>query len=408
MKWRNKGHEFDATYEGIRKKHKLYLYGAGLYGQRVLDMIQKKCDGKFSVVGFIDSDSEKQGRQYCGLPVYAPKDLQIDRETTGVVISMMGVRISGDIDKLLTAMRLTKNIDYYPYSVFFAVFFAYERDLLFFPDISFIPSTYCNLRCEACLNFTPYIDKFEVREWEDLLKDVDVFFSCVDYIETFHVSGGEPLLYPRIADLLTYIFKNYGEQIYSLETVTNGTVIPPKDFLQVLHELPITITVDDYREALPEKAGIFAQVIAVLENTCSSGQGSYKVQKYDYWVDLAPHRTDNSSWSEPQLGEHFNACHASFQEYKGGKLYLCNYASFAVNAEIIPPLPPEDIYDLRRYNRSRLKELMEFRLGYSQRGYSEFCKKCAGMFSINPYRGVPGKQVERIQKRTGGKDYDAR
>ena len=253
MKWRNKGHEFDAVYECIKKKQKLYLYGAGEYGRRVLDIIRRKFGGRFSVEGFIDGDYKKQGNQYCGLPVYAPSDLKVDRETMGVVISIVGARISDEINNTLFGMGLKKDVDFFHYSVFLSVYFAYEKDMLFLHDVSFLPSTYCNLRCEACLNFTPYIDKFEVREWEDLLKDVDLFFSCVDYIETFHVSGGEPLLYPRIADLLKYIFENYGNQIYSLETVTNGTVIPKEDFLRVLHDIPIVITVDDYRDAMPEK-----------------------------------------------------------------------------------------------------------------------------------------------------------
>ena len=315
--------------------------------------------------------------------------------TTGVVISILRAHTFTDIDKVLAGMGLVKGIDYYPYSVFFSVFFAYAKNLLFFPDVSFLPSTYCNLRCAACLNFTPYIKKFEERDWSDLLEDLKLFFSCVDYIETFHVSGGEPLLYSRISDLLRFIAENYGDRIYSLETVTNGTVVPNEDFLQVLHDFPITITVDDYREALPERAEVFEKVIASLKKSTVTGIGKYKVQKYDYWVDLAPHSTDHSSWNEKQLINHFDACHASFQEYKKGKLSLCNYASFAINAEIMPSLPLEDFYDLHDYDRSHLKELMEFRLGYSKRGYSEFCKKCAGMFAINPYMCVPGKQIDR-------------
>ena len=69
---------------------------------------------------------------------------------------------------------------------FLSVYYAYQLEKLYIPSISFLPSTHCNLNCEACLNFTPYLKHPMVRGWEEVKKDVDSFFECVDYIMLFH------------------------------------------------------------------------------------------------------------------------------------------------------------------------------------------------------------------------------
>lgn len=42
MKWKNKGHEFDNVYENIKKRSKLYLFGAGEYGEKIYELLSQK------------------------------------------------------------------------------------------------------------------------------------------------------------------------------------------------------------------------------------------------------------------------------------------------------------------------------------------------------------------------------
>ena len=297
-----------------------------------------------------------------------------------------------EVERQLFDYGYEKNVDFFHYQEFISVIAAYLHGDVYFPSVSFLPSTKCNLRCAVCLNFTPYIKNFEERSLDKLKKDVDIFFSCVDYVGIFHVSGGEPLLYHKLPELIKYIGDNYACKIYSLETVTNGTILPGEKFLQVYHDYPILITVDDYREALPEKADIFDKVINALEKT--GGKGRYTIQKFDYWVDLACMKTDYSSWSDERLERHFDSCHALFQEFRDGELYLCNYEAYAAVAGITEGVSENGKYDFRKFDKSKVKELMEFRLGFSTKGYAEFCKRCAGMYSINPYKIKPGEQMK--------------
>ncbi len=391
MKWKNKGHEFDDVYLNIKSHRKLYLFGAGRDGKAVYDVIKHLFPEDFEILGFLDNDEEKQNKAYCGLPVLSPCDKFSFTNDTAVVITIVGAKVFKSLKEQLERMGLKENVNCFHSTIFLSVYASYAKNILFFHNVSFLPSTRCNLRCKACLNFTPYMSNFEERSWSQVKDDVDLFFNTVDYIELFHVSGGEPFLYPHLAKLLAYIDDCYGDRIHSLETVTNGTVLPPKEFLDVYRNVPITVTVDDYREAIPNMKERFNEVVNRLEGI--KGKGKYVIQHYDEWIDLSPFYTDNSSWTAEKLEKYFNDCHALLQEFRGGKLYLCNYAAYAAVAGVIDELPATDVYDFCNYKKEHLKELMEFRLGYSERGYTEFCKRCAGLFEINPHKVFPAEQM---------------
>ena len=104
--------------------------------------------------------------------------------------------------------------------------------------------------------------------------------------------------------------------------------------------------------------------------------------------------TDHSDWSELRLQKWFEGCHVPWQELRGEEIYSCNYASYAVVAGFMEE-QEDEVFDLKKYDRSRMKELMEFRMGYNEKGYVEFCKRCSGYVDINDHIVSPAKQKER-------------
>ena len=231
-----------------------------------------------------------------------------------------------------------------------------------------------------------------MREWEQLTKDVDLFFSCVDYIMLFHVSGGEPMLYKHTADLIEYIDKNYGHKIGTLRTVTNGTVVPKEEVLEKLSKCNIEITVDDYREAVPRFNNRFDQLIEKLEEY----NIKYYINKAESWIDLAPDTTDYSKLPEEELIQHRDSCSQSWEELRDGKIYSCNYAAYATVAGIAGEQDLEETYNLEKFTLEKKKELVEFRLGYTEKGYTNFCKKCRGFTPENSDEVEPALQKALI------------
>lgn len=388
MKWINKGHEFDHVYDNIKNKSVYYLFGAGQYGEAVYELIRDE----IHIAGFIDNNKEKQKCGYLGIPVVSLEEIECMDKTVGIIVTVSpDTRLP--IMQQLMIKGFVQGQNVFTMEIFMSVYYAYEKNKVYFSSISFLPSTRCNLNCEACLNFTPYMDKFDERPWEQITADVDKFFDCVDYIMLFHISGGEPLLYPRIAELIEYIDDNYRNKIHFLRTVTNGTVLPRPELLEKISKHRIEITVDDYREAVPESTDIFDNLLLMLEQY----NIKYEINKAEQWIDLAPMTTRNEEWSEWRLGKQFDGCHVPWQELRGGKLYSCNYASYAVVAGIIEE-NEADTFDLKKYSDIELKELMEFRLGYNTRGYVEFCKRCSGYVDLNPNKVPPAKQMKRKSK----------
>lgn len=385
MKWINKGHEFDNVYENIKTKNIFYLFGAGEYGEAIFNLLKSEV----KIAGYIDNNVQKQQDGYLGQPVFKLDDIDFTDSKIAIIVTVSPyTRLS--IMQQLMIKGLVYNENIFTMELFMSVHYAYKKNEVYFPSISFLPSTRCNLNCEACLNFTPYMKNFDERPWEQIKADVDKFFECVDYIMLFHISGGEPLLYPKIGELVEYIDDNYGDKIHFLRTVTNGTVLPKPGLLELFSKHRIEITVDDYRESVPESADTFDKLLVLLKQY----KIKYDVNKADQWIDLAPMTTHHEDWSEKRLCKKFEGCHVPWQELRAGKLYSCNYASYAVVAGIVEE-DEDGVFDLNKYENDQIKELMEFRLGYNTKGYVEFCKRCSGYIDLNPNIVQPAKQMKR-------------
>lgn len=385
MKWKNKGHEYDNMYNNIINKSGFYLFGAGDYGTQFLKIFKDK----INILGYIDNSVEKQGRKVNGMPCY--KLEQVEKRTDiGIIVTMSQIARIQPMEQM-EQLGYVKNVDYFIIEEFISVYHVYKHNKVYFSSISFLPSTACNLNCKNCLNFNPFANKFYIRDWDALIKDVDLFFSCIDHIMLFHVSGGEPFLYKYTADLIEYIDKNYGHKIDTLRTVTNGTQVPKDEVLEKLSKCNVEITVDDYREAVPNFHDKFEKLIEKLEEY----HIKYYINKVDSWIDLAPEKTDYSNWSDAELIRHRDSCSQSWQELRDGKLYSCNYAAYATVAGIAGEQDLEEAYDLNAFTEEKKKELVEFRLGYTTKGYTNFCKRCRGFTAENSEEIEPAVQVER-------------
>lgn len=388
MKWKNKGHEYDEMYTNIERCNRFYLFGAGDYGHQFLNIFRDEIE----IAGFIDNSEKKIGQVIENIKCYALSDVRLEKNEA-IILTMSQIARVKPVEQLEKA-GYQRNIDFFLIEEFISVYHVYKYDKVYFSAMSFLPSTICNLNCKNCLNFNPYAKQFYVREWDQLVKDVDLFFSCVDYIMLFHVSGGEPMLYKHTADLIEYIDTNYGHKIGTLRTVTNGTVVPKDEILEKLSKCNIEITVDDYREAVPRFNDRFDRLIEKLEEYGIK----YYINKADSWIDLAPDTTDYSMLSEEELIRHRDSCNQSWEELRDGKIYSCNYAAYATVAGIAGEQDLEETYNLVEYTSEKKKELVEFRLGFTEKGYTNFCKKCRGFTPENDEEVEPAEQTPLVTR----------
>ncbi len=386
MKWKHPGHEFDHVYENICKKRRFYLFGAGDYGRQFASIMKNEIE----LISFIDNNEKKQGQEILGLPCIDLSEAEKAPES-GMILTVSQMQ-RGTIITQLEQAGWQKDVDFFIIEEFLSVYHVYKYGRVYFSSISFLPSTACNLRCAACLNFNPYAKEFYVRSWEQIQRDIDTFFNCVDRIMLFHVSGGEPFLNKLLPDVIEYLDAHYGDRIDTLRTVTNGTVVPSGDLCARLAKTKVEVTVDDYRDAVPEYRENFPKLLAQFDKY----HIPYVVNRADEWIDLMPMKADFRDKDDAWMQEHFDACCQSWQELRDGKLYSCNYDAYATVAGINPP-QDEEVYDLASFTPDKKKELVEFRLGYNGKGYTNLCRHCLGFGPMNPHKVAPAVQAEQCR-----------
>lgn len=394
MKWENKGHEFDSIGYLLQDKKNIFLYGVGETTRELVELLHSLKKWVDWNIFLVDRDVVKQQEGRWGYDVLSPEQFySMEKEQYFVIASADGK--AGDEIYALVRKNLGDEVvlfkGFYFLYTYLPIYFAYVHDMVFFVSENMLPSTICNLNCRDCLNFTPYIQKHTVETLDDLKMSVDLFFGAVDLVYRFQITGGEPLLYKDLIPLIEYIDRNYRNKIIRFEMVTNGTIIPTDDICNTLKNKDIYVFLDDYRMSLEDGDKKYK---AVYEQITKYGI-RFVDNHVDKWIRMyIPEEDKRIRISDAELENKYTICNNPWSCLKQGKISSCNYAMYADKAEICK-MQEDECFDLRDYNPSRKKELIEFRLRYLQKGYVEFCNQCGGWTATNKRWCQPAIQSER-------------
>ena len=406
MKWKNKGHEFDNVGHMLKEKDNIYLYGAGKNAKEILFVLEKAKKWIPWDICLVDQDESKQRSGWQGYPVISPDEFLNRKKNNYFVVICPGGQFESEIFQKLIMNNIPRNLIFRQFSflyIYLSIWFLYEHDMVFFNSINICPSTICNLNCRDCLNFTPHIKEHVVDDIESVKHDIDLLFNSVDLIYRLQITGGEPLLYKNLKEVFNYIDENYRHKIFRLEMVTNGTIVPSDEICSFLHDKDIYVFLDDYRMSLSNGEERYEAVRNQLEKF----DVTYEDNHVDLWIRMYPGSyapTDfydglldsNSLLSnEMKLVEKFTACNNPWTSLHHGKLSSCNYAMYAEKAGICKG-DTSEYYDLEGYNEMKKHELIEFRLRYNLKGYTEFCKQCGGWTATNKALCKPAIQAKRV------------
>ncbi|MCI8647521.1 MAG: hypothetical protein HFE76_12205 [Firmicutes bacterium] len=398
MKWNRKGHQFDYIGRHFRKRNKLFVYGAAEMGKEFLDRLEKI--GLLDMVdGFIDRDVQKQAEGFEGRPVLSPDIVFQEYEEHHLIIVAMHEPVCSWILDRLQQAGYIENLDYFHWDTFWIhlnepylpLYALYTQDKVIISSSCCIPGDTCNLRCKHCLNFTPYIEHFETRELQEVCEDMDLFFKWIDFTFRHQISGGEPLLYPYLKELIEYIGTHYRNKIDVFEIVINGTNVPSDQLCKCMNKYGMTVYLDNYVQTISPEQNYREEIIRQLE----MHQVNWVDNTVEDWFDLDIFHTDHSDMSEEELTEYFDHCSNPWHYYERGKIYACNFAKFAERAGLNQE-NESACFDLSCMNAGRKAELVEFLLNYNDQGYVQLCKHCAGYWDhINPKRVPVAIQMER-------------
>ena len=99
--------------------------------------------------------------------------------------------------------------------------------------------------------------------------------------------------------------------------------------------------------------------------------------------------------SEDEMIAYYDYCNLPWHNFENGKMYSCNFAHSAMKAGLIGE-SDNDSYDFRNMTEEKKPELLEFLLGYTEKGYVDFCRNCLGWDVHNKNRVPVAVQVEQL------------
>ena len=111
--------------------------------------------------------------------------------------------------------------------------------------------TKCSLRCRDCNNLMNHFKpQFDIDE-SQILQALKNLLRVVDGVVKSELIGGEPFLAKNFTSILEFCLAS--EKIWSVETTTNGTIMPSDDSIKLLQHEKMVVRISDYGELVDKR-----------------------------------------------------------------------------------------------------------------------------------------------------------
>ena len=379
MKWTSKGYENIICNKNISETTIFCIYGAGKLGGDLYKTL-KHYDMFFC---FIDNNHSIQEKGYKNEAVISENEY-FKKEIKYPVIICASDENTLLIESDLKNRGLIHNKNYYICREFtdkLLPIIAYKFFNQTFMGLSQICVTErCTLRCKKCAHgcYNVPITKDDLT-LEQVKKSADIFFSKVNYIHEFVLIGGEPLLYKYLADAVEYIGSKYRNQMSVFSITSNGTITPSKDLLEKCKEYGVLFRISNYSGTIAKLELQYEKLRKLFITNNVEFRISRKEHEWmDYGFEYYKRECDNE-----QLIEVFDACHTSCHEIRENKFYYCVMAR-SVSDNLNFNVGKDDYLDFNQLTgKNWRRELLEYILGYSEKGYLDMCRYCHGADCYN-------------------------
>lgn len=388
MKWTNPGHEFDEVAKAIHQPDNIYyLWGAGVFGKSTYEQMKDE----ITIAGFIDSNPEKQSREYCGQPVFAPSILHNKKPNIKIIVTTgWTTQVFNELDKLGYQL----NVDYFSNEIFTSVFFMYRDNFLYLPRLDFMITTKCVLKCKHCGMHIPYYPEHGHMPMDKIKEQLSIFFNYVDSLGVLGISGGDAFLHPELEQIVEYIGETYyGTKLSSIEVYTNAIIMPSESLLKVFQKYGVILRFTDYSKALPGR-----QKIEEFLHLCAAYGIEVEHVKLQAWYDYGLLSPTCHSMNENQLISHFGQCASQCRGLHESRLYFCYVGCSAMRAGLIDD-DPNDYFELTPFSQEKKRVLMEFNIGFNNLGYLAACQYCRGNQNVNHCYIEVGEQLNEGEQR---------
>lgn len=355
---------------------KVVIFGAGNAGKHLLNEIQNKSKN-IQVIAFLDN---ALSGEINGISIYRPIDFLKEsicyeadsfflaagaQKTLKIMIDTLydnGIReiymmhdIAGKCklplfeNGVMIPERLRK------------IIFSDKKPTL--PYIEIPITDRCNLNCKGCLFACNMIESNSDVEINIILNDVRRMRELFEDIPWIRVLGGEPLMHPKINDILKGIREIFPKS--EIDLCTNGLLLPKmeEDFFQTLLNNRIAIHVSGYKPT-------YSMLDDIDKILCEYGL-NYTILKREEFIKYYTTEPDN------QMRISYERCIASgCRELYRGRLSRCSAAiafeklnkQFGTKYEVVENI---DWYDIHN------PEIDGWKLKRALDHASHICKYCS-------------------------------
>lgn len=266
-------------------------------------------------------------------------------------------------------------------------------DELRLKKVNLTPTMKCNLKCKLCGVRVPHYEYCPQMTMEDLRASLVAVFEMVDYVDKLQITGGEPFMYPKLAEAVQSCFE-FQNQFGKLWILTNGTIPAQKELLDVIERYKdrIVFHISDYG-VKKEQTQLMVECLEKIG--CEVHYLKYygDEQYYGGWVDQGDFVCHNRNADE--LQKVFKTCSqvisGGFWYVRHGQMHWCGRSARGTELERVP-LKEGDYVDIFKGTREERRENLRKLMAVS---YITACDYCNGDYgtSESEKRCLAGEQM---------------
>lgn len=357
----------------------IIVYGYGRVGVRNIGKLYKDLKIKY----IIDNNPELQGKKYHDIVIRNFDQVKEYVQGKKIVVATSALAYAS-ISKELQDFGLKEFRDFCRLEDFMPEWYWKNKHEVCLSQFFSSVTSRCTFKCKHCNALMPYFNQDNHYDYtaEDILSDFDAFFKRVDYLTSWSVIGGEPLLNKDLSRILEMVFDKYGTRIGYMQIISNGSIVPDQELIRVIKKCDIHVRLSDYTHTVP-----YEKKLQQVKDTLKKNRIPYSMSIYKTWMDLGfPEKILPIGKTSEEIRQHMLLCSPGCHILNEKKVYFCGLIFSAERCGLYQ-LQEGDYIDLEATNETREDKevLLKYCLGYVKNGFISACRVCRGSGSDNTH-----------------------
>lgn len=368
----------NALSEDWNKISEIVIFGFGRTAIRNIDKLAQD----FEISMIIDNNPEIHGKKYQKCEVVSFNEAKVRIRNKKIVVATSSVAYV-EISEQLKAIGMQENIDFCRLKDFMAEWYWKNREQVCLSQTFSSITSKCTFNCKYCNFFMPYFkcdaDHYEYDE-NDILEDFDNYFKVVDYVASWSIIGGEPLLNKNLPQIIDKVYQHYHSKIGYIQVISNGSIVPEQSLITTMQKCNVRMRLSDYTHVIQ-----YNEKLQQVKQCLEENNIPYDMSVYTQWYDLGT-RMDviPELDSVEKITKHMKLCATGCHQLNDKRFYFCGQG-FARSKKGLCTLKEGDFIELQKCTGSvEDKEMiLKYCMGYPPKGYISVCSTCYGMGKDN-------------------------